>query len=177
MTFKPIINYLIRKHVKKDQRTPSLVYGSMIQRVVVIASEKHATEASEYVSQLRSRGVQTVEFFLAFSSAKNEAKFQNHSKAVTFSPKNFSLFGAPRTKPELERALLEKYDVLIDLNLGQSIEADWFIVQLNAKWKVGKKLKNREYLLDLMIDGNLDCRQLVNQIDEYLLNLNKPKAA
>ncbi|MEZ4721692.1 MAG: hypothetical protein R2813_07455 [Flavobacteriales bacterium] len=177
MTFKPILNYLIRKHVKKDQRVPTLVYGAMVQRVAIVSSEKYAPEASEYAKRLRSRGVQTVDFFLVFNSSKSEAKFENRIKAVTISPKNFSLFGAPINKPDLERALLEKYDTLIDLNVGQSIEADWIIVQLNANWKVGKKLKNRENLLDLMIDGNLDGRQLISQIDDYLLNLNKPKAA
>jgi hypothetical protein len=176
---KFIAPFIIKRLLKKQNRTPSLVHGNVLKSVAVVAdkSSDQFAIAQGYVNQLRQNGIKTVDFYILFPNQKIQDLYHTKLKDYPFNPKSFGFFGQFNT-PELQGIADRKYDVLIDLSEGEDVHCELIIASIDAKWKAGRSTKHKEPLLDFMIDmKDKDLRNLIHHLDKYLMNFNKLNAA
>jgi hypothetical protein len=178
---KPIVNFLIQRKAREDNRLPSIVHGDLIMHVAVVASALDPTafgQAKAYVKELRGRGLRTVDFYIHFPNKKALEGFQANRNEFPFIKRDFNWLGKYRGET-LKQSVGKEYDVLIDLTRGRSFAADVFIAKTKARWKAGEMDEDRAHLLDFMIDvkHDPDLRKLIHHLDHYLTNFNKSNAA
>jgi len=130
-----------------------------------------------YVKDMRQKGIKTVDFYIAFPNSKTQELYGATLKDFPFNPKSFGFFGAFKS-PELEQINGKKYDVLVDLSDGATMECDLLVARIEAQWKAGKRIPEREHLLDFMIETNdADTRNFIHNLTKYLTGFNTLNAA
>jgi hypothetical protein len=177
--FKPIAKYLLQQQVAKDNRLPSLVHGDLLKSIAVIAEagEAQFPIVQAYVNELRLRGIKTVDFFVCFPNQKSQDTHPMGVADYGFNRTSFNFLGKIKSQ-DILRLCKDKYEVLIDLTTGESLESDIVIANLKAKWKAGRMSPKRQYLLDFMINTSTnDMRNLVHHLNSYLTKFNSSNAA
>ena len=178
---KPLARYLLKQHLKNHPRRPSLVHGDLIDSMAVVGmadDDQSFGVVSEYVKELRRRGIKTVDFYVGFKSKKLFEDYKGSLKDHPFHSSSFSWMGNIDST-DLDSLESTAYDILIDLSQGSVMEADVILAKSKAKWKAGSKNSDRAFLLDFMIDmkEDGDIRNLIHHLDKYLMNFNKMNAA
>lgn len=179
--FAPLVKYFMKKSLAESTRQTAIVRANNIQSIAVIGffgNTQLFAEASTYVSQLRSKGIKKVDFYIAFKSKKNKEGYAAKPNEICFTPADFTLVGKYNS-PELSEANKRQYDVLIDLTEGQSLAADVVIAKTHASWKAGRSSQERAMLFDFMLEQpeGKGLKDFIQNIDRYFLKLNSSNAA
>ena len=177
--FNFVLKYLVNRNIKRDERKPAMLFGNSIERVIVLSnySSEGFQAVTQYVRELRERGIKHVDFLIEFDSKKSMEANSSNLKGVAFCSKDIGVFGSIKN-PDLQSCLNNAYEIVLDLTDGTCVHSDYILTSLNATWRVGLKRRGRSKFLDLIIDG--DSKQLKNSIEHlnsYLFNLNNLSAA
>lgn len=141
--------------------------------VVALHLPEEFSESLAFVKMLRHRGHRQVDFFIGFQSKNLMSLYAPTLKDFPFCPTDFAWNGR-FLSPELQHALSQDYDLLIDLSHGQSAQADAVIAKTRARWKAGHD-NGRNHLFDFMISGQCTHKELIAHITTYFLTLNNSK--
>lgn len=178
---KAVVNYFIKRKAKEDDRSPSKLHGNLIMKVAVVsvfAEGANYALVSKYVSELRNRGMKTVDHYLFFPKKKALEQFNPATHQLPFTNNDFSWLGKFKSDA-LKQGVQKEYDLVIDLSRGAFFACDVVIAKLHSQWKAGEHNLERAHLLDFMIDlkGDPDMQKLIHHLDHYISNFNKLNAA
>jgi hypothetical protein len=168
---KQVGNYFLerkRKSLKRNSE-PSDLESAKSAMILCNMDDRNEMEGGEALLKfLLNKGMQVD--LVAYTSKKElPENLIGDEHRHYFTRKDQSFFYQPNP-PALLRLIRKGHDILFDLNMGDSFPLTFVLASSNAKFKVGRKRKDKIRDLDFMIelkegDG---VHQLIKHITEYL---------
>ncbi len=129
--------------------------------------------AVNFINNLKSR-VPEVYSIGYYSKKINENHINN--EFLLFYNKDLNWYGKPKS-PQIDKFTNNKFDILIDLKLLDSIPLKFLLVESNSSFKVGRKSEKFPDFYDLMLslDEKAGLDYFSEQVIVYLNMINNKK--
>ena len=154
---KRVVYWQLGHLVESRQRTKKFVNLNHAQNVGIIWNENDRAAYEMLKKYLNENKIQSKE--ICYSKRQRE---------ITFSPKDFSFFGKPKN-PAVDEFINERFDLLIDISLADSLAVQIVRALSLASFKAGWSLATPNYF-DFSVDVSQrrDAYFLAEQLIHYL---------
>lgn len=170
-----VVSMLIKRALKKKLRSNKGVSLQSAKRIGLLAlldSETKFNQVAAFKKLLEEEGKQVLA--LGFIPQKNTPDFLLlQAKIDVFSKRNVNFWGVPKGA-FVRNFTHEKFDILIDVSVGEFTALKYIAGVSDAGIKVGKYQKNMLYVYDFMIKyvDKMPYDEYLSSIKNYLSLIN-----
>ena len=170
--------YRFVKEMKKIHRKPEIVNFNEAAKIGLLydATDVRDSETiKNYVKTLRSNSKKDVLAMGFIDRKKPEASQFAQFGLDYFSRKDLSFQMIP-SDPIVHNFINEKFDILINLNIGKSFPLRYIAACSKAKFKVGCFSQSNTESLDMMVklDAGTPLKTIIEEIEHFLKIIHKP---
>jgi hypothetical protein len=166
------------KELKKFKREREIVSFNEATKIGLLydaTDERDSEIIKNYVKNLRSNLKKDV-LSMGYIDKKIAHPTQYAQFGLDFFTKKDLTFQMIPSDPIVKNFINERFDILINLNIGKNFPLRYISAQSKAKFKVGCFQNNLNDHLDMMIklDSGTPLKSIIEEIEHYLRIIHKP---